>query len=321
MDHINVLYTVDKNYVNYMLVSMCSLIENNSNMDICFHIICDGLEEIDFVNIDNTIKSFVNVDLKFYDFSAIKGLIEKYGIPEWNSSSMPNARLFFDACIRDVDRLLYLDSDTIVVNSLTGLSNYNNAIHMVRDSMPTNYWKSLSPKLLHYYNSGVMWIDVDNWKKNAFHDKIIHGLENRIPYKYPDQDLINLTLSENIYDLPPNYNLFSTDDYFPLLFLRRFYNKAGISRYSEDEMLAAKKYPIILHSTPFYGFKAWDGNSIHPFYTYYQEYFEKLGLNLNAEQSEINEELFRLGLYSRLICPSMVSSMIKQVKKHVKIKE
>lgn len=315
MDHINVLYTVDKNYVNYMLVSMYSLLEHNEDIHVCFHIIGDGLDN-DYGRIEAVVKSFSNAEVKFYDFNFIKNLILKYEIPKWNGSYVSNARLFFDSCIKDVDKILYLDSDTIVADSLAGLSNYNNPIHMVRDSMPTNYWKSLNPKLLHYYNSGVMWIDVNQWLSGDFNKKIVDGLENNIAYNYPDQDLINLTLSSHIFDLPPSYNLFSSDSYFPLFILYRYYAKTGIKRYSMEEMRGAKSSPIILHSTPFYGYTGW-GYSIHPFNAYYQEYFEKLGLNLDASQNEIKEELFRLGLYARLLCPSMVSSKIKQFKKSI----
>lgn len=315
MRYVDVLYTVDKKYVNYMLVSMYSLMEKNGDLEICFHVICDGLDKEDYNHIDCLINSFDNVNIKFYDFDSIKKIILKYEVPEWNGSYMSNTRLFFDTCINDVDKLLYLDSDTIVVDSLANLDHYNETIHMVRDSMPFDYWNNLDSHLKHYYNSGVIWIDTKKWESYHCHEKIIHGLENHIPYKYPDQDLINLTLNEYIYDLSPNYNLFSTDYYFHLPFLYRYYDKAGILRYSKKEMMEAKQNPIILHNTPFYGFRGWSGSSIHPFYHYYSDYFNRMGLSMESSDVSTNEFLFRLNLYAHLICPKKFSKVKEYIKR------
>lgn len=314
MNHINVLYTVDKNYVNYMLVSIYSLLEKNKNINITFHIICDDLDLEDYKRIENIVSSFNNTNLYFYDFKPIKDVIIKYNIPKWNNSYVSNARLFFNMCFNEVDNLLYLDSDTIIVDSIENLSQYNGTIHMVKDSMPTNYWKQLDPNISCYYNSGVIWIDVNKWNHKNCHEKIIKGLENKISYTFPDQDLINLTLNECIENLPPNYNLFSTDSYFHLPFLYKYYEKCDISRYSVEEMKDAKKNPIILHSTAFYNWKAWTKDSIHPFKDYYDEYFKKMNLSLiDSDVNELsNEYLYRIYLYAKLMCPENVKSKLKK---------
>ena len=316
MEHINVMYTVDKNYVNYMLVSIYSFLENNKNIKTTFHIINDGLEKEDYEHIDKIINTFDNADIYFYDFKNILDLILKYNIPKWNNSYISNARLFFSTCINDIDNLLYLDSDTISVNSVSDLSKYNGTIHMVKDSMPKTHWKSLEPELSSYYNSGVMWINVDKWNNNNCYEKIINILEKRILYTFPDQDVLNLSLRDDILELPPNYDLFSTDAYFHLPFLYSFYNKYDITRYSIKEMKDAKDNPIILHSTSLYDWKGWNKKTIHPYKKYYEDYFNRMGLDLVDNEEELpNEYLFRILLYAKLICPESFKSKVKEIVK------
>lgn len=314
MKHINVMYTVDKNYFNYMLVSIYSFLENNKDIKTTFHIICDGLELDDYNRIERIINSFNNANIYFYDFKPIKDLIIKYDIPKWNNSYVSDARLFFSTCIKDIDNLLYLDSDTISVDSISGLSKYTGTIHMVKDSMPTNHWKNLDCELSSYYNSGVLWINIDKWNNNNCYEKIIKSLENKVNYTFPDQDLLNISLKDDIEELPPNYDLFSTDAYFHLPVLYKYYSKCGISRYSIKEMKNAKTNPIILHSTPFYSWRGWEKDSIHPYKKYYEEYFEKMGLDLidNKDNIAPNEYLYRIRLYMRLMCLDDLKSKVKE---------
>ena len=315
MKHINVLYTVDKKYVNCMLVSIYSFLEKNKNMKVTFHIICEGLDIEDYKHVERIINSFGNADVHFYDFKPIKDLIMKYDIPKWNHSYMSNARLFFSKCINDIDNLLYLDSDTIVVDSISGLKDYTGTLNMVKDSIPDNYWKNLGYGLSSYYNSGVVWIDINKWNENNCYEKIIKSLEDKIVYTFPDQDLLNISLKDDIEELPPNYDVFSTDAYFHLPFLYKYYRNCDISRYSVEEIKDAKENPIILHSTSFYDFKAWTKNSIHPFKKYYEEYFEKMGLELvdNGGNKVSNEYLYRMCLYMKLMCPEKLKTKVKEI--------
>lgn len=314
MRQINVLYTVDKNYLNYMLVSIYSFLEKNKDINVTFHVICGGLCLEDYKRIERIIKSFSNADIHFYDFKPIKDLIMKYDIPKWNHSYMSSARLFFSTCIPDIDNLLYLDSDTIVVDSISGLSSYDKTISMVKDSMPDNYRKSLDYELSSYYNSGVFWINMSKWNSNNCYEKIIRTLESKIVYTFPDQDILNISLKDYIDELPANYNLFSTDAYFHLPFLHKYYSTCNISRYSFNELKDAKRNPIILHSTPFYDYKGWTKNSIHPYNKYYKEYFEKMKLDLidNKTDRVPNEYLFRMFLYMKLMCPEKLKSKVKE---------
>lgn len=319
MNQLNVLYTTDHTYVKYMLVSLYSLLENNPNINITVHMICDKFELEDYKIIEQTISNFKNANVYFHDFNKISKLIEEYGIPDWRGTKIANARLFFSSCIKDADKLLYLDSDTVIIDSLSGLESYNETVHMVQDSMPIAHWQNLSIPLEKYCNSGVIWIDVNKWKEKDCDKKVIDMLKSNVPYTYPDQDLLNMALKDNIELLPPEYNLFSTDAYFNSMFLHQYYKQTGIKRYSMSEIKKAKSNPIILHATPFYYWRAWEENNIHPYNKIYDEYLYKLFGEIKKEQGmkSKNPVLFKLYLYSKLACPKEIKNTVKKLKKQL----
>jgi len=314
MKKINVLYTLDHKYVKYMLVSLYSLLENNKDIDITIHIICDKFEIEDYKIIESIISEFKNTNVFFYNFQKIENIIDEYNISSWRDKKIPNARLFFNVYIKESENLLYLDSDTIILNSLKGLKNYQGTISMVQDSMPKSHYQNLSIPLKKYYNSGVLWIDIKKWQENDCNNKIREILKENIPYIFPDQDIINMALKDEIKALPPEYNLFSIDSYFSLPLLFRYYNHYDIERYSKEELKQARNNPIILHSTPFYYWNGWQKKAIHPYLKYYKEYFSKLNMDLDIDENLIkkNPFLFKLFLYLKLMCPKEIKEKIKE---------
>ena len=314
MKKLNVLYALDKAYLKYMLVSLYSLAINNKDLDIKIHIICDGFDTASYELVESSIKPFNNIDVFFYDFNNIKNIINEYNISTWRGKDIPNARLFFNEVINNVDNILYLDSDTIVVNSLNGLTQYNGTINMVEDAMPKYYWKELDPNLNKYYNSGVMYINTHEWEDNKCTSKIVDVIKNAKELTYPDQDIINIALKNDISVLPPEYNLFSADAYYGPFILSRHYGQYEIERYDYNTMKKAKKDPIILHSTPFYYWHGWEENAIHPYNKYYVEYFKTLGLDLDDDNGiRRNPTLYRLYLNTKLLFPKEIKDKVKKI--------
>lgn len=313
MNKINVLYTTDHNYIKYMLVSLYSLLENNKELEITIHIICENFKLTDYKIIEKIIDEFKNANVYFYDFEKMSNYLKEHNFPSWRGSQIANARLFFTHYLKNINNLLYLDSDTVVVNSLSKLKHYNGAINMVQDSMPKNHWQNLSIPLEKYCNSGVFWINMNKWKEQRCEQKLHNTIKEAPPITYPDQDIINISLKDDITLLPPEYNLFPTDVYYPPAILSRFYKQSNIEKYSIKKMTSAKKNPIILHSTPFYHYRPLEENNIHPYSEIYNKYLYKLFGEINKEQSKSypNQSLLKIRLYLELICPKQVKKTCK----------
>ena len=315
MNPINVLYTVNHNYINYLLTSLYSLLENNKNMIIKVNVIHDNFEKEDFKKIEDVVKRFKNAQISFHPFNRIKKNIEKYNIPNWRNTQIANARLFFTEEIKDVDNLLYLDSDTFVVNSLKGLENYNGTINMVKDNMPDTLIKKMDNNIKCYCNSGVLWINVKKWLENDCNKKINDTISKQIKFKFPDQDVLNISLKDDIEILPPEYNLFTTDVYYNIHFLKKFYKQNHFEKYSIEEMMKAKKEPIILHGTPInflheYGIKS----KYHPYHDIYNSYLEKIYYtDINEKKNYFKKALIDLGVHSKLLVSYETKQKIKKL--------
>lgn len=316
MKHINVLYTVDKNYFYIMLVSIFSLLEHNPNILFDIHLIADGLNDEDLELLDEVVSRFDNAKYRIYEFGPVRERIEEYNMPKWNNSAMANARLFFDDYIDAKDNLLYLDSDTIIEDSLEGLFDYTGTINMVKDSMvPSTHWKSIDPNLKAYHNSGMMWINKNKWDENKCQEKIIEELKKKSDYPFPDQDIINKALKDFINTLPLNYDVFSLIKFLPLPLLLKFFGDKEINRYSSKEIRDAKRNPIISHCTPVYEWKGWTENTLNPNGNLYANYFAKIGIPLikGDEEKIPNELLYKLLLYIKLSCPKKIKTPVKKL--------
>lgn len=311
MKEFDILYTTNHSYINYLLVSLFSLLENNQEIHIRIHIVYDQFSQEDFFQIEKISNSYKNATIFYYDFAILKPMILDYHIPKWQNTDIANARLFFSTILPNAKQVLYLDSDTIIVDSLDNLVTYQNSIHMVKDAMPKRYWQKLN--VSNYYNSGVLWINVALWQEKKCDQKITSVLKEQIPFHYPDQDILNVALKNEIAPLPLEYNLFSRDWLLNTYFLERYQKQNDINRGTKVEIEYAKKHPIIFHATTLFQYGM--THPFHPFYSFYEQYYQQM-----MKQSYPIEKhqylLLKALYYTKLLVPKQVQQTVeRQLKK------
>ncbi|MDD3241641.1 MAG: glycosyltransferase [Bacilli bacterium] len=316
MNKIDVLYTTDKKYFYLMLISINSLLLNNKHLkEINIHIIFEDLsiEELSILN--NLLNEYNNCNLFLYDYKLIDNKIEKYNLPKWRNSSIANARLFFTSVINSCDNLLYLDSDTIILDKLDKLEEYkDNTVSAVLDHLSESYWSSLNNSLKQYCNSGVLWINRNNWEKVKCDDLITKTIKDKPILTYPDQDILNIALHNHISLLPPNFNLSPNEFFYNNLCLKKYYAVNKINYYDIKEVISAKKNPIIIHFTEFYGKRPWIANNIYPLnnlFNYYKDLLEK-NKNNTIKKENINN-VFKIVHYIKMYTPSKLKDEAKKI--------
>ena len=270
-DNLNIVACTDKWYVMPTGVMMCSVCANNQDRIITFHIIVD--ESVTLKSKDDlkkTVERFVNKRVAFYEINS--HLIDNYPTRKKKITITQAAyyRLFLtDIIPPGINKVLYLDGDTIVRHSLTtlweiDLSGY--ALAAVTDMSSGNieiYNRLRYPKELGYFNSGVLLINLDWWRKNnaiSLFVEYITKYSERI--KFQDQDILNAVFSNHILFLPVTYN-------FQHGFLKRIPNYDY--RKYEKEVEEARKDPVIVHYT--LG-KPWEKTvpDAHPFTSTFTKY-------------------------------------------------
>ena len=118
----NIMYAADDNYAEIMGVSVKSLIENNSDEKLMFYIITDKMGRDNINHLREMIETSGN-KVEFIPKPDIRSMV---GVDlktlRWSDSSY--ARLFLKELFgnnTEIDKLLYIDCDTVVVGKLKEL--------------------------------------------------------------------------------------------------------------------------------------------------------------------------------------------------------
>lgn len=276
----NVLYASDDNYAKIMGISILSLLENNKDVEnIRIYIINDNINDENCKKIESIFQSY-NRELPIW--KKVKGINEALQMEVYQDrfSQTQFARLFLEEIVEEeTDRILYLDCDTIINGSLKefwSMQLNDNVGAVLADAFSPLYRANIGlEKNDLMFNSGVMLIDMDNWRKES----VGHQLRAFIrKYKgmvqQGDQGVLNAVLSKKVCTFSPKYNFltnYSAFSYEDMMVYRK-----PVNIYSKDEIEAAKSEPCIIHYTScFMVARPWEDGAEHPYKKVWNLYKEK----------------------------------------------
>ena len=272
----NVVYASNENYVRHMAVSMYSLFDNNRKEDaIDVYILSTGILPESKVKLDFIAKQFKR-KISFIELDDIKGKID-YDINTGRFDISAMSRLFIGELLpQDIDRVLYLDCDTVVSKELTGLWNTNLKENIIAAALEPTIYKEVLKYLgmderNPYYNSGVLLIDLKAWRDKNVGQGIIDYYKNINSVSlFCDQDAINGYLKGRIKTISPAYNLFTNYRYFSYDTLTK---KAGWFRRIPRKVYEhAISHPRIVH---FAGDeRPWKRYNLNPYRALYDIYLK-----------------------------------------------
>ena len=234
----NLAYAPDDKYINQTIVSMVSAIENNKEHEIEFIIIYSKLSEeslAKLITVENCKLRLLQVDESLFTSLPLSSWVT---VQAWFRIKLP------DMCT-DLDKILYLDCDTLILGDLSELFNTNldnKYLAGVKDIWGIHtYCKRLKMVSGVYVNSGMLLFNADFCRKENFFDKIVEFANNNAKIiEFCDQDSINKIADEKKVVLHPKFNYMDT------------WWKGGYYEYEgQDEIdyLNAQKSPIIVHLT------------------------------------------------------------------------
>lgn len=182
----------------------------------------------------------------------------------------------FDLLPDSVQRIFFIDSDSVVVGDLSEMIRINmegNVIGAVRDGI-AHYYKCMLgyPYDDSWFNMGVMLVDVAMWKQNQCQSAIEKQLQIRNAYIAVDQDLLNITQHGKIMTLHPKYNatphhyVYKEKDFLKALPQGGFYSEATLKEVHTQA--------VIRHFERFIGESPWHKKSVHPYTPLFDKYLE-----------------------------------------------
>lgn len=268
----NVVYHSSDSFTPVLAVSMVSIMENNKDMDdITFYVLEKKISEANKQKLKGMVASYgrnlVLIPMpdmqKEYDFPIAK--VRK----KWILDSY--CRLFLGTILpKDVERVLYLDCDTICHGSLKDIWGVNldgKNCAAVTDAVGEHYYSLFEMnKTSSYCNSGMVLFDIKKWREDKMEDIVARYVRQHNGYVFfMEQSVMNIVLQDRIKVLHPKYNVYtliSSMSYQDLKLLRhckRFY--------SEKELEEAKVDPRLIHLTNLFLVKGrpWYEGNEHPF--------------------------------------------------------
>jgi lipopolysaccharide biosynthesis glycosyltransferase len=198
----------DQNYMRHFYALISSVLYHNCRHHIVVHAIITGVSAADQAQI----KAFAEESGAIIHFYEIDEHYVRQFVLTSHWSSAVYYRLFFPLIIPEsVNRLLYLDTDIVVINDLEDLFTQdldNHPIAAVYDN-----WVKTAPQLGiteegNYFNSGMMLINIPMWRKEKITEKVFDYLATypeRI--NYVDQCALNAVLINQWKKLDFRYNV------------------------------------------------------------------------------------------------------------------
>lgn len=248
-NRINVLYTCDNAYLPLTSISMASVISNNPDSDICFYIATESKENKDFDKLVNFYSNNKQITIKHLDCKEYDSLLESKNLDKWGSKSFYVYWKLFAYDKLDVDYIWYLDSDELCLSKIENPDLLDKAIGGTLDSAHASFNKVAHINDNYYFfNTGALFINVNNWKKNNCTEKIVNYIKE-MKYKplMCDQDIFAIALQNDFKVLNPKYNFLAGYDYYGVHNSFKMYSLDSKPFYKEKEIEEAKDKVVFYH--------------------------------------------------------------------------
>ena len=268
----NVAYHSSDSFAPVLAVSMVSIMENNKHMDdITFYVLEKQMSNESKQKLMNLAAAY-NRKLvlspmpdmqKYYNFPIAR--VRK----KWILDSY--CRLFLGSILpKEVERVLYLDCDTLCHGDLQELWNMDLQgcyCGAVTDAVGEHYYELFEMnQTSHYCNSGMVLFDLKRWREDSMENKVAEYVREKNGFVFfMEQSVMNIVLQDKIKILHPKFNTYtlmsalSFQEIHWLRHCKRFYTK--------EKCEEARKDPRLIHLTNLFLIKGrpWIEGNNHPY--------------------------------------------------------
>ena len=294
-----VVYACDENYAPLTAVSAVSLLRHNTDAEIILVGCRLKAEAIELIR--SRVEKFGGV-FRFVDVSTKIDELQAMGACSYVSYATYSRIFIGDLLPELTGKVLYLDCDTLIVDSIAGIFDTElngNPVALAPDAAHPAYKRVISlPQDKPYYNAGVTLIDLDQWRRRNCTERLMEEL--RSPHgqnPLGDQDIIVRVLNDEITELDRRWNF--------------------LSQYI---LYGRTERPAIYHFSGNTLGRPWFTSSKHPMREAYRQTASKAGLPEVAEQTKplpfeyrLQYWLYRIlpGFLFRPVCDLMLRTHIR----------
>lgn len=280
---LDVVYHSSDLFAQVVAVSIVSLLENNKKLDITVYLIESNISETNKEYIKNIVSKYNNVKLNIIPLPNLESTYNikfKQVKKKWNVFDS-FCRLYLGTILPlSVEKVLYLDSDTLVLNSLEELIQIDlkdNYFAAVKDCLSEGYYDLLGlDKTSVYCNSGMMYFNLKKWRDEDVEKSISSFINKKKGYIFfMEQSVMNIVCQNRILILSPKYNVSTLMLYLSYKQIQTLRKSQRF--YSELELIDAVNNPHIVHLTGLFYItsRPWYEGSKHPMANCYLFYRNK----------------------------------------------
>ena len=269
---INISFSINNNYAENLLVPLISLFEN-ANKNTIYHVhilVGESFKEENYhflydleKNYFNCYINIINVGNDFKD--VYKSFLDEAAY----------YRLKIPTVCPNINRMIYLDSDTIILKDLNDFYslNFNGNYILGKLDKYSDSLDKLNIYILNYINTGVLLIDLYSLRKYGYVGKFMKYIQEHNNNKYlhrHDQTLINYICHDKIGILHPKFHMWPFKDENHLL---KDHIKLRIP-YKKEDLLNGYYNAYIIHFPGGLKYRESLKNSTY-YYKRYTEYLIK----------------------------------------------
>ena len=313
--YIEIVLATDDNYTKYCATTMVSILENTKN-PIRFHIFDGGVQEY-HKNKLLKLENKYNCNILFYSMKNLH-LPDVPLNRNWISIATYYRLFITDLISSNIDKIIYLDCDTVVDKDIADLWEYDISEYMAgiiedEDSVLNNTRLNLS-KAHTYFNAGVLLLNLKVLREFNLKEKAFTYLRDNIhKIKLQDQDILNGIFESKCLRLPLKYNV-NTTMYSP-------FNQN--CSHNAQEVNEAKKFPVIIHYTGL--IKPWHYPQYEQsdyFWTYARltPFYEEIlyeSVCGNSLRKVVRNVIKRKRLYFKYVILKVLKKIVKGEKKEI----
>ena len=264
----HIVYASDENYAPMLGISLTSLLENNRKTPLQIHILDSGIGEEDHKKIEAVCKNYGQMPPHWIQADNISEELEMT-VKADRGSLAQFGRIFLSRHLDDeIQRVLYLDCDTIIRGSIEELYNLDLAdktVAALNDAFSVHYRKNLDLKPDDImFNSGVMLIDMKKWRERKVEQRILEFVRSRHGFvEKGDQGALSAVLSRETLCFDAAFNAVTI--FFDFSYREMLAYRKPPKYYDEEEIQRAAENPVIVHYTlSFLSKRPWMEGCTHP---------------------------------------------------------
>ena len=196
----NLLFCFDQNYQQHFGVAITSVLLNNLSSHFDVHIITNFMEEKLKQKLDTLSKNY-KCSFHLYIINNLDK-ISQLKVSDHVSNATYYRLIMAEILPKHIDKILYLDSDVVVISPLEELYNIDLENYFIAASgFSGTLVKSKG------FNSGVMVVNLEKWRNEQISTKVIDfATQNRNKLPYHDQSALNRVIKQNYLIIDRKWN-------------------------------------------------------------------------------------------------------------------